>query len=408
MTQINPGLLGIKDSYLFAKIREKIHLLPQAQRKQLINLGIGDVTGPLAPAILSAFQAAVQELGCKKTFRGYGPPQGYDFLREAIAHEDYQKNGIAISPDEIFISDGSKCDCAHLYDVLGENLSIGIPDPVYPAYEQAAWIGGRGKAKIHYLPCTENNNFIPLPPEFPLDIVHLCSPNNPTGVAFSRKDFLQWVEYALEHKSILIVDGAYQAFLQTTDLLTFPRSIYEIPGAKNVSIELRSFSKTAGFTGIRCAYTTIPKEVLLWDHNRSSLPFWQIWEKRQNGMFNGVSYPVQKAAQACYTPQGKKELQQVVKSTMKSTQKFYSDLQALGFSVYGGTHAPYIWTKIPQGYTSWEFFDLLLEKCNIICTPGSGFGKNGEGFVRFSAFGEASSLDESISCLRSFDFSKPS
>ena len=355
--------------------------------EKLIRMGIGDFVHPIAPAIICEMQLAAAELGDMAGFRGYGPEQGYLFLRELIAEHEYRQRGIGILPDEIFVSDGAKSDCGGILDLFDKENRIGVCDPVYPAYADAAAIGGfAGEydadtdrwSRLLYLPCTESNSFIPGIPDDELDIVYLCSPNNPTGAAMNRQQLECWVTWANSNKAVIIYDGAYEAYI--TDPLV-PRSIYEVDGAKTCAIELRSFSKTAGFTGVRCSYTVIPEELIMGNSGLKSM-----WKRRQAARFNGVSYITQKAAAAVYSEEGHKQMRAQVEYYLDNARMIRNKMQQLGFGVYGGENAPYIWVKAPGGLTGWDFFHRLLEKCAVLSTPGEGFGPHGNEYVRLSAF----------------------
>jgi LL-diaminopimelate aminotransferase len=386
MVKLNPHFAKLSGDYLFpevekraAVVRDKNSLLP------LLNLGIGDVTNPLAPTLLAALCTASQEMGHANTFRGYGPSQGYLFLRESIARGEYQHLGI--SPDEIFISDGGKCDLANIQELFATENRVCVTDPTYPVCVDSNIIAGR--MDIHRVPCLEENGHLPLPPQDEIcDLIYLCSPNNPTGVALNRKVLRAWIDYAILHQSVILFDGAYEAFVCSEDC---PSSIYEIPGAKEVAIEIRSFSKTAGFTGLRCSYTVIPKELRI---DGQSLHAW--WRRRHDTKFGGVPYPIQKCAAAIYSPLGKKEVAELIKIYHTRAHFLSLGLKKLGYTVYGGVDAPYIWLKTPGGATSWEFFDELLNEARIISIPGRGFGEQGEGYVRLSALAEPSLLAESL------------
>ncbi|TNF45224.1 MAG: LL-diaminopimelate aminotransferase, partial [Bacteroidetes bacterium] len=369
--------------------------------KKVIRMGIGDVTQPLVPTVIKAFHEGVEEMAKRETFKGYGPEQGYGFLREAIAQHSYNSRGVDISADEIFISDGSKCDTGNIQEIFGHDNKIAICDPVYPVYADTTVMAGKtGVCQangyyegIIYMPCTAQNHFIPeLPVETP-DLIFLCFPNNPTGAVASKEELKKWVDYAMKNKSIILYDAAYEAFI--TDE-TIPHSIYEIEGAKKVALEFRSLSKTAGFTGTRLAYTVIPNELVAYDKQGNPHQVSKLWNRRHTTKFNGVSYPVQKAAAAIFTEEGKKEVQAVIDYYMENARIMKKSLAESGFEVFGGINAPYIWVKTKNGMKSWEFFDKLLNEANVVGTPGSGFGPAGEGYFRFSAFADRENVLEAM------------
>jgi LL-diaminopimelate aminotransferase len=403
MVRLNHHYQKLSGDYLFPEIDKKVAALKTKNPNvPLINLGIGDVTIPLSPTVTSALSKASIEMGEKATFRGYGPSQGYLFLREAIASGDYHRS---ISPDEIFISNGAKCDLSHLQEIFATDNRVALPDPTYPVYLDTNVMAGRTRLPlktgrfggITYLSCTEENGFQPEPPNTHSDLIYLCSPNNPTGVAMTRDLLKRWVQYAKEHQAIILFDGAYEAFVTSPDV---PRSIYEIEGAKEVAIEVRSYSKTAGFSGLRCSYTVIPHELKVLDAGRTH-SLHALWKRRCDTKFNGVPYPVQKAAAALYTPQGLLESKKTIETYLKGAAFLKQELENLGLTVYGGTDAPYLWCKTPLKLTSWEFFDRLLDKAHLITVPGKGFGMLGDGFIRLSAFADISLLKEAISRLKS-------
>ncbi len=389
MFKSNPAFSQLPKSYLFSKIADKVKAFEQSHpQTDVIRLGIGDVTLPLVPAVVAAMTHAADEMENSKTFRGYGPEQGYAFLREKIAELDYAAHGIAISPDEIFVSDGSKCDVANIQELFSPDTKIAITDPVYPVYRDSNILAGRGD-KIHYMPCLESQNFVPEPPDCPVDVIYLCSPNNPTGTVMSRARLEAFVDYALRNQAIILFDCAYYAYIREAGL---PRSIYEIPGAEKVAIEFRSYSKTAGFTGVRCAYTVVPK----------TLPeqLNAMWRRRQSTKFNGVSYVVQRAAEATYSEEGRQQIVSQVSYYMKNAQIISHNLQEMGYTIYGGENAPYIWLKLPEGVRSEVFFDELLANCAVVGTPGVGFGSCGEGFFRLTAFGNRAKTQEALERMR--------
>ncbi len=391
MVQVNSNYLKLKAGYLFPEISRRVKAFTSANPKiELIRLGIGDVTEPLPQACRDAMKSAIDEMGTSAGFHGYGPEQGYPWLRSVIAKEEFHSRGCEVDPDEIFISDGSKCDTSNFLDILGEENRIAVTDPVYPVYVDSNVMAGRTGVSgdlgryggLTYLPITAENDFVAQLPNEKVDLIYLCFPNNPTGAVASKKQLKDWVDYANENNSLILFDAAYEAFIQNDDL---PHSIYEIEGARNCSIEFRSFSKNAGFTGIRCAYTIVPKSVV-GNSTNGSCDLWSLWSRRQSTKFNGVNYIVQRGAEAVYSNNGKSQISTLVNFYMKNASIIRSELKAAGFTVYGGEHAPYVWVKTPQESDSWSFFDMLLEKANVVGTPGSGFGAAGEGYFRLSAF----------------------
>ncbi len=382
MSLINENFLELQDSYLFTNIARKVAKFTQENPdKEVIKLGIGDVTKPIVPACLEAMHKAVDEIGTAEGFKGYGPEQGYDFLRKAIVENDYKTRGVDLDEDEVFVSDGAKCDCGNIVDIFAQNNKVAITDPVYPVYLDTNIMSGRS---ITYLPITAENNFIPELPKEKVDMIYLCFPNNPTGTVLSKEELKKWVEYAKENKSVILYDAAYEAFITEDDI---PHSIYEIEGAKDVAIEFRSYSKTAGFTGVRCAYVVVPKSVKGYTTDGKEVSLNKLWNRRTCTKFNGVSYAVQRAAEATYSKEGKEQIKANMKAYLENAKIIKEGLEEAGFTVYGGVNSPYIWLKVPEGMTSWEFFDKLLEEANIVGTPGSGFGSNGEGYFRLTAFG---------------------
>ena len=407
MINIDENFLELQASYLFSDIAKKVaEFQKNNPDKKIIKLGIGDVTRPIVPAVLDAMHKAVDEVGVLETFRGYGPEQGYEFLREKIVEHDYAKRGVTISSDEIFVSDGAKCDCGNIGDILGIDNTVAITDPVYPVYLDTNVMAGRsgkynketGKYEnIIYIPATAENNFIPAFPERVPDMIYLCFPNNPTGTTLSKTELAKWVKYAKENKSLILFDSAYEAFISEDDV---PHTIYEIDGAKEVAIEFRSFSKTAGFTGIRCAYTVVPKELKGYTKTGEEIALNPLWNRRHGTKFNGVSYPVQRAAEAIYTEEGQKQIKENIAYYMNNAKIIKEGLQSAGYTVYGGVNAPYIWLKVPEGLTSWEFFDKLLQEANVVGTPGVGFGPSGEGYFRLTAFGTKENTIEAIERIK--------
>ena len=394
MIKINENFLEMQDSYLFSTIAKKVAEYTKANPdKEVIKLGIGDVTRPIVPACIEAMHRAVDEIGTKERFRGYGPEQGYDFLRKAIVQNDYKARNIDIEEDEVFVSDGAKCDCGNIVDIFSQNNKVAITDPVYPVYLDTNVMSGRGgkynKEKeiyenIVYLPVTAENNFKPELPKERVDMIYLCFPNNPTGMVLSKEDLKKWVDYAKENKSIILYDAAYEAFIEEENI---PHSIYEVEGAKDVAIEFKSYSKIAGFTGVRCAYTVVPKKLKGYTENGEEVSLNRLWNRRTCTKFNGVSYVVQRAAEATYSEEGKKQIKENIDYYKENARIIKEGLEKAGFKVYGGVNSPYIWLKVPEGMTSWEFFDKLLNEVNIVGTPGSGFGPHGEGYFRLTAFG---------------------
>ena len=393
MLQINEDFLKLSDNYLFADIAKKVHTFRnQHPDLSVISLGIGDVTQPLPPASIEAMLKAVTEMGNPVTFRGYGPEQGYDFLRKAILQNDYETRGVQLELHEIFISDGAKSDCGNIGDILGIQNTVAITDPVYPVYidsnvmsgRAGVWENGRW-SRINYLPCNQENRFIPSLPAQPADIIYLCYPNNPTGTVLTKEELQKWVNYALEHQSLILYDAAYEAYIQETDI---PHSIYELEGARRCAIELRSFSKTAGFTGVRCGYTVIPQELTATTSSGEKIKLNALWNRRQCTKFNGTSYITQRGAEAIYTSEGKQQVRKTIDYYMANARTMKTALQQMGYDVTGGENAPYLWVKTPDNLSSWQFFDHLLNQAQVIVTPGVGFGPSGEGYVRLTAFGK--------------------
>ena len=392
MVQINENYFKLQAGYLFPEIGRRVREFQKANpQADIIKMGIGDVTQPLAPSVIRAFHEGVDEMSKAETFKGYSPEQGYDFLREAIAKNEYQDAVADIHPDEIFISDGSKCDTGNILEIFGNNNIIAVQDPVYPVYVDTCVMAGRtGNYQengyydgLVYLPCTSENGFIPEIPKKRVDIIFLCYPNNPTGTVASKTELKKWVDYALKNKSVILFDAAYEAYISDPDI---PHTIYEIEGAREVAIEFRSFSKTAGFTGTRCAYTIIPKNLVATTSNGVEEAVHPLWFRRQATKFNGVSYPVQKAAAAIFTPKGKNEVKSTISYYMNNAGILREKLTKLGFQVFGGKDAPYVWVNSNRGIRSWDLFDKLLKEANVVGTPGSGFGPSGEGYFRFSSF----------------------
>ncbi len=398
MVQVNENYLKLKAGYLFPEIAKRVKIYSQTNKDaEIIKLGIGDVTEPLPRACIEAMGKALDEMATKDGFRGYGPEQGYSWLREKISEHDFISRGCQITPEEIFVSDGSKCDSSNILDILGKDNSIAVTDPVYPVYVDSNVMTGRTGDSLEngtyqgltYLAINEENNFLPELPEKKVDILYLCFPNNPTGATVNKAELKKWVDYALQNKSLILFDAAYEAFIQDNDI---PHSIYEIEGAKDCAIEFRSFSKNAGFTGVRCAFTVIPKNLKGLSSTNQEIELWPLWNRRQSTKFNGVSYVVQKGAEAVYSLEGKKQVRGLIDFYMENAKIMKNKLQNSGYKVYGGDNAPYIWIKVPDQMTSWDFFDFLLQKVSVVGTPGSGFGLAGEGYFRLSAFNSRSNV----------------
>lgn len=366
--------LKLSESYLFAEIARKVNDYKKKHPEaDIISLGIGDVTQPLAPAVVGALHKAVDEMAVAASFRGYGPERGYDFLREAIVENDFRRHGIDVEADEIFVSDGAKSDTGNFQELLSEKCVVAVTDPVYPVYVDSNLMAGRTIVK---LPCTPENGFVPELSKGHVDVIYLCYPNNPTGTTLTKEQLKVWVDYAIREEALILYDAAYEAYIQSEDV---PHSIYEIPGASRCAVEFHSYSKTAGFTGIRCGYTVVPKTL--------RMPLNALWNRRQCTKFNGASYLSQRAAEAIYTSQGKVQIKETISYYMKNAHVMRASLTDMGFKVYGGIDAPYLWVKTPGNMMSWEFFDRMLQSAHIVCTPGVGFGDKGEGFVRLTAFG---------------------
>ena len=401
MAKLNNHYLKLKAGYLFPEIARRVNLFTDNNpdgAKQIIRCGIGDVTEPLPLAAREAMKSAIDELGNRETFKGYGPEQGYDFLRSAIARGDYQDNGIKVEDDEIFVSDGSKCDTGNILDIFGNNNKIAITDPVYPVYvDTNVMAGNTGEANesgayegIYYMPCNAENGFVPEIPKERVDLIYLCYPNNPTGATATKDQLKEWVDYAKANGSIILYDAAYQAFIKDENV---PRSIYEIDGARDCAIEFRSFSKNGGFTGVRCAFTVVPKELMAEDDKGEKRSLHPLWSRRQSTKFNSVSYPVQKAAEALYTEEGKNQVSSLISHYMDNAALLSSACTEIGLSVYGGENAPYVWVACPESVDSWGMFDKMLNEANVVITPGAGFGEAGEGFFRISAFNSKENVE---------------
>lgn len=407
MALVNENFLKLPGSYLFSDIAKKVNTFKVTHPKQdVIRLGIGDVTQPLPPAVIKAMHNAVEEMASKSTFRGYGPEQGYNFLIETIIKNDYASRGISLEPSEVFINDGAKSDTGNIGDILRHDNSVGITDPVYPVYIDSNVMAGRagdlidGKwSNLVYIPCLSENNFIPLIPDRRIDMLYLCYPNNPTGTTLTKEELKKWVNYALENDTLILYDAAYEAYIQEPDV---PHSIYEIKGAKKVAIEFRSFSKTAGFTGVRCGYTVVPKELNAITLDGEQVSLNKLWNRRQCTKFNGTSYITQRAAEAIYTPEGKEQIKEIINYYMTNAKIMKEGIESTGLKVFGGVNAPYLWVKTPNGMPSWKFFEQLLYEANIVGTPGVGFGPSGEGYIRLTAFGAREDCVEAMRRLKNW------
>ncbi|MGI6679716.1 MAG: LL-diaminopimelate aminotransferase [Dehalobacterium sp.] len=402
MAQMNENYLKLPGNYLFSEIARRVNEFknnnPEAD---IIRLGIGDVTRPLPQAVVEAMKKAVDEMGQPATFRGYGPEQGYDFLLEKIVEHDFTSRGINIAQDEVFVSDGAKSDTANFQELFDVGNTLAVTDPVYPVYVDSNVMAGRTGfiqdnnqfEKIVYLPCTEENGMKPSLPTGKIDMIYLCFPNNPTGMTLSKEELKEWVDYARENKSIILFDAAYEAFIQEEGV---PHSIFEIEGAREVAVEFRSFSKTAGFTGTRCAYTIVPKDVKIYDSKGEPHSLNPLWLRRQTTKFNGVSYPVQVGAAAVLSPEGQKQVKENINYYMENAGIILNGLKKAGYKVFGGINAPYIWLKTPDNMGSWDFFDKLMREVHIVGTPGAGFGANGEGYFRLTAFGTRENTEKAV------------
>ena len=401
MAHVNENFLKLPGSYLFSDIAKKVKAYQESHPdKRLIRLGIGDVTRPLPQASIEAMHRAVDEMANKSTFHGYGPEQGYDFLIDTIIKNDFEPRGIELSSSEVFISDGAKSDTGNIGDILGLDNKVAVTDPVYPVYVDSNVMGGRagqlnGKqwSDITYMPCTAENNFIPSIPSNRIDVIYLCYPNHPPGTTLTKAELKKWVDYALSHDALILFDAAYEAYIREDDI---PHSIFEIEGAKRCAIEFRSFSKTAGFTGVRCGYTVIPKEVTATTATGERVALNALWNRRQCTKFNGTSYITQRGAEAIYSKEGKQQVRETIDYYMENARIMREGLTAAGIQVFGGKNAPYLWVKTPEGFTSWQFFDHLLNEANIVSTPGVGFGPSGEGYLRLTAFGQREDCIEAI------------
>jgi LL-diaminopimelate aminotransferase len=397
LLKINENFAKLPANYLFAEIDDRVKKFSeQHPGTEILKLGIGDVTRPLPQVIADAMKKAADEMCDAATFCGYGPYEGYAFLREAISQNDFRSRGIEIQPDEIFVSDGAKSDTGSIGDIFGQDNTVAVCDPVYPVYVDTNVMAGRageytegkGYDRIVYMPCRRENGFLPELPSRRADMIYLCFPNNPTGMGIDRENLAKWVDYALENQSVILYDAAYEAFITEPDM---PHSIFEIPGAKKCAIEFRSFSKTAGFTGMRCAYTVIPKELVI-----GGVSLNRLWSRRQSTKMNGVSYPVQRAAEAVYSEEGKRGIRENISYYQANAKLMLEGLAKAGFEVFGGVNSPYVWLKVPNGLTSWKFFDLLLERAQVVGTPGSGFGSCGEGYFRLTSFNTRENTQKAV------------
>src|SRR5215831_8844888 len=409
MAYLNENYLKLQAGYLFPEVARRVREFCDAHpegAKRLIRCGIGDVTEPLPPAAMQAMKRAIDELGHRESFRGYGPEQGYEFLRSTIAQVDYRARNIDLADNEIFVSDGSKNDCGYVLDILGRQNKVAVPDPVYPVYVDTNVMAGHtgaarkdgGYEGIYYLPCTAENNFVPEPPNEHVDLVYLCFPNNPTGAVASRAQLARWVDYAREHEALLLFDAAYEAYISDPEI---PHSIFEIPGALDCAIELRSFSKNGGFTGVRCGFTVLPKSVLARSADGRRLPLHPLWQRRWSTKSNSVAYPVQRGAEALYSAEGRKQVRELIDHYMGNAKVLRDAASDAGLEAFGGVNAPYIWVKTPDGLTSWQLFDRMLRELNVVITPGAGFGAQGEGYFRISAFNSRENAEEVARRLKS-------
>ena len=405
MALINEHFLKLPGNYLFFFFSKRVKAYKVSHpKKRVISLGIGDVTRPLCPAVIEAMHKAVEEMATQATFRGYGPERGYDFLREAIIKNDYLTRGVHLDKDEIFVNDGAKSDTGNIQEIVRWDNNIGVTDPIYPVYIDSNVMIGRagvfenGKwSNVAYMPCTAENGFVPQIPDHRVDMIYLCYPNNPTGTVLRKEELRKWVNYALRNDSIIFYDAAYEAYIQDEDI---PHSIYEIRGARKVAIEFRSYSKTAGFTGVRCGYTVVPKELTASTIDGRRIPLNQIWDRRQSTKFNGTSYISQRAAEAIYSPEGKEQVKATIAYYMENARIMRTELTQLGFQVFGGENAPYLWVKTPGNTPSWKFFEEMLYGASVVCTPGVGFGPSGEGYVRLTSFGEREDCIEAMKRIK--------
>ena len=405
MAIINDNFLKLSNNYLFSEIAKRVKAFKESHPdRNVISLGIGDVTQPLPKASVDAMAKAVEEMGNIVTFRGYGPEHGYDFLINAIIENDYLPREVELSPSEVFINDGAKSDCGNIGDILSVKNSVGVTEPVYPVYVDSNVMCGRagdringGWSNITYMPCNAENNFKPQIPNRHIDIIYLCYPNNPLGVVLTKEELKEWVDYALDNDSIILYDAAYEAYIQDEDI---PHSIYEIAGARECAVEFRSFSKTAGFTGVRCGYTVVPEELMGTASDGKRVQLNKLWNRRQCTKFNGTSYITQRGAEAIYTEQGQKQVKNTISYYMSNAKQMKSMFETLGIDVYGGENAPYLWLKTPKNLSSWDFFDKMLYEANVVVTPGVGFGPSGEGFVRLTAFGDQENCLEAMKRIK--------
>jgi len=406
MTSVNSNFLKLQSNYLFAEIARKVASFKEENpEKRVISLGIGDVTRPLVPAVVAALHKAVDDMGDASTFHGYGPEQGYAFLRETIAQHDYKARGVDLSPDEVFVSDGAKSDVGNFQELFAAESLVAVTDPVYPVYVDSNAMAGRSGEfegnqwnRLVYLPCLKENDFVPDFPKTRPDIIYLCYPNNPTGTVLSRQALQGWIDYARREGCVILYDSAYEAYITDSSI---PHSIYELEGAQEVAVEFRSFSKTAGFTGLRCAYTVVPKALQISDGKGGKIALNSLWNRRQCTKYNGCPYIVQRAAAATYSPEGREQVMDVIRGYQRNAENLRAATTAMGLSVYGGINAPYIWVRVPENMTSWGFFDHVLNNTALVCTPGAGFGASGEGYVRLTAFGSPADTEEAIKRLAS-------
>ena len=408
MALVNDHFLKLPDNYLFADIAKKVNAFKATHPKaDVISLGIGDVTRPLAPAVVEAIHRTADELATTAGFHGYGPEQGYDFLREAILKNDFLPRGIHLDVKEIFINDGSKSDTGNIQELVRWDNSIGVTDPIYPVYiDSNVMIGRAGTmtpdgrwSSVFYMPCTAENGFVPSLPDRRVDVIYLCYPNNPTGTVISKEELRKWVNYALHNDALIFYDAAYEAYIQDPSI---PHSIYEIRGARKCAIEFHSFSKTAGFTGVRCGYTIVPKELTAATLTGERVPLNPLWNRRQCTKFNGASYISQRAAEATYTPEGKEQVKEAIQYYMENAANMLKGFRNMGIECYGGENAPYIWARVPHGDDSWKFFDDMLYQAHVVCTPGVGFGPSGKGYVRFTAFNSQEQTEEALRRIKAW------
>ena len=409
MSLVNEHFLKLPGNYLFADIAKRVNVFRTTRRQaNLISLGIGDVTQPLCPAVIEALHRATDEMATVQGFRGYGPEQGYDFLREAILKNDFLPRGVHLDMDEIFINDGAKSDTGNIQELIRWDNSVGVTDPIYPVYldsnamiGRAGWKDDDGRwSNVVYLPCTAENNFVPALPDRRVDVIYLCYPNNPTGTVLTKEQLRKWVNYALKNDTLIFFDAAYEAYIRNPEI---PHSIYEIRGARKCAIEFHSYSKTAGFTGVRCGYTVVPKELTAATLHGDRIPLNPLWLRRQSTKFNGTSYLSQRAAEAIYTPDGKEQVANTINYYMQNAARMLQTFRELGFEVYGGENAPYVWMRTPNGTPSWQFFEAMLYGAQVVCTPGVGFGPSGEGYVRFTAFGTHEQTEEALERIRKWN-----